>query len=95
MRLSRQEVAHVAELAKLGLREEEIERFSEQLSAILEYMQMLNQLDTEAIPPTAHILGLENRMREDAATFSYPLEDILQNAPATENGSFKVKLILE
>ncbi|MFQ6057318.1 MAG: Asp-tRNA(Asn)/Glu-tRNA(Gln) amidotransferase subunit GatC [Anaerolineae bacterium] len=95
MRLSREEVEHIAELAKLGLTEEEKEKFSQQLSAILEYAQMLQQLDTEAIPPTAQVIALRNVMRPDEVRPSFPREDILANAPAVEEGCFKVHAILE
>lgn len=95
MRLSREEVEHIAELAKLGLTEEEVERFSQQLSAILEYAQRLQELDTEAIPPTAQVITLQNVMRPDEVRPSFPREDILANAPAAEKGCFKVHAVLE
>jgi aspartyl-tRNA(Asn)/glutamyl-tRNA(Gln) amidotransferase subunit C len=93
--LSREEVRHVAELAKLGLTEEEKGLFSEQLSAILDYAERLQELDTEDVPPTAHSIPLQNVMRDDEVTSSYPREDILANAPQSEQGSFKVQAVLE
>jgi len=95
MKLSLKEVEHIAELAKLGLTEEEKERFRGQLSAILEYAEMLKELDTDAIPPTATVLPLRNVMRPDEVEPSFPLEDILANAPESEGGYFKVRVILE
>ena len=95
MKLSLAEVEHIAELAKLGLTEEEKEKFREQLSAILEYFEMLQELDTEAIPPTATVLPLRNVMRPDKVEPSFPKEDILANAPNAEDGYFKVRAILE
>jgi len=95
MRLTREEVEHIAELAKLGLSEEEKETFRQQLSAILEYAQKLQELDTEAIPPTAQVITLQNVMRPDEVRPSFLREDILANAPATQDGCFKVKAILE
>lgn len=95
MKLSLAEVEHIAELAKLGLTEEEKERFQEQLSAILEHFEMLQQLDTEAIPPTATVLPLRNVMRPDEVGPSLPPEDVLANAPAVEEDCFKVRAILE
>ncbi len=95
MRLTLAEVEHVAELAKLGLTEEEKERMAEQLSAILEYAEMLQELDTEAIPPTAQVIELRNVMRPDKAAPSFPPEDILANAPQAEGSLFKVRAILE
>ena len=95
MKLTRAEVEHIAELAKLELTEEEKEKFREQLSAILEYAEMLQRLDTEAIPPTATVLPLRNVMRPDEVEPSLPLEDILANAPQAEDSYFKVQAILE
>ena len=95
MGLSREEVRHVAELAKLGLTEEEEGLFSEQLSAILDYAERLQELNTEDVPPTAHSIPIQNVMRDDEVTTSYPREDILANAPQSEQGSFKVQAVLE
>ncbi|MGQ9628623.1 MAG: Asp-tRNA(Asn)/Glu-tRNA(Gln) amidotransferase subunit GatC [Anaerolineae bacterium] len=95
MKLSLEEVEHIAELAKLGLTEEEKEKFRGQLSAILEYAERLQKLDTEAIPPTATVLPLRNVMREDEVEPSFPREKILSNAPDREDGYFRVKAILE
>jgi aspartyl-tRNA(Asn)/glutamyl-tRNA(Gln) amidotransferase subunit C len=94
-KLSRAEVEHIAELAKLSLTEEEKEKFREQLSAILEYAEILQRLDTEAIPPTATVLPLQNVMAVDEVRPSFPREDILYNAPQTEDSCFKVRAILE
>ena len=95
MALTREEVAHIAELAKLGLTEEEMERFREQLSAILDYAAMLQQLDTAAIPPTASVLDLQNVMRADEVRPSMPRGDVLANAPDVEAGQFRVRAVLE
>ncbi len=94
-KLSRVEVGHIAELAKLSLTDEEKERFGEQLSAILEYAEILQRLDTKAIPPTATVLPLRNVMVADGVRPSLSREDILANAPEAENGCFKVPAILE
>jgi aspartyl-tRNA(Asn)/glutamyl-tRNA(Gln) amidotransferase subunit C len=95
MKLSRAEVEHIAELAKLELTEEEKIKFCKQLSAILEYAEMLQQLDTEAIPPTATVLPLQNVMRPDEVAPSFSQEDILSNAPDAAEGCFRVRAILE
>ena len=94
-KLSHDEVAHIAELAKLSLTDEEREKFREQLSAILEYAATLQRLDTEAIPPTATVLPLRNVMSADQVRPSFPREDVLANAPEAERGCFKVRAILE
>lgn len=95
MSLTREQVAHIAELAKLGLTEEEMEQFREQLSAILEYAARLQELDTAAIPPTASVLDLQNVMRPDRVRPSMPREDVLANAPDQEAGQFRVRAVLE
>ncbi len=95
MKLSLTEVEHIAELAKLGLTDEEKTTFREQLSAILEYAERLNQVDTSTIPPTPTVLPLRNVMREDAAQPSLPQEDVLANASGTAEGCFRVKAILD
>jgi aspartyl-tRNA(Asn)/glutamyl-tRNA(Gln) amidotransferase subunit C len=95
MALTRQQVEHIADLAKLGLTEEEIERFREQLSAILDYAAMLNHLDTGGIPPTASVLPLRNVVRTDVARPALSQADALANAPSAEGGYFQVKAVLE
>lgn len=95
MKLSREQVLHIAELAKLGLTEEETERFAEQLSAILDYAEMLNRLDTSAIPPTAQAIFQRNVTRADEVRGSLSPDEILANAPQREGNYFQVKAILE
>ena len=95
MKLSREEVQHIAELAKLALSEEEQAVYQEQLSAILEYFERLQELDTEAIPPTAAVGQVSSVMRADEAKAPFPRESILANAPAAEKGCFKVPAVLE
>ena len=94
MRLSRKEVQHIAELARLALSDDELSLYQEQLSAILEYFERLGELDTEAIPPTASVLSLRSVMRDDEAKPSFPREDILANAPDSDRGCFKVPAVL-
>ncbi len=95
MPLSREEVQHLARLARVGLSEDDIARFREQLSEILDYFQRLRQLDTDDVPPTAHTLPLHNVMREDEPRPSYNKEDVLANAPQREEDLFRVCTILE
>jgi aspartyl-tRNA(Asn)/glutamyl-tRNA(Gln) amidotransferase subunit C len=95
MSLNRAEVKHIAELAKLQLTEAEEALYQEQLSDILDYMQRLNTLDTEAIPPTATVLPLHSVMREDVPRPSLPVDEVLANAPARAGDSFEVRVILE
>jgi len=95
MALTREQVEHVAELAKLGLTEDEIEIYRQQLSDILDYAAILERLDTRHIAPTASVLPLQNVIREDMAEPSLSQDDALANAPAVEDGFFQVKAILE
>ena len=95
MPLSLAEVEHVAELARLGLTDEEKALFRGQLSAILDYAAVLQSVDTSAIPPTATVLPLRNVMRDDAARPSLPQEDVLANAPDARDGFFAVAAILQ
>ena len=95
MKLSPEQVEHVAKLAQLALSDEEKELFREQLSSILGYAERLNELDTDEIPPTATVLPLENIMRDDQVQPSLPQEDALANAPAALDGRFQVPVVLE
>ena len=95
MSITRQDVQHIAELAKLNLSDAEEALYQEQLSAILDYAQRLNALDTEAIPPTATVLPLHSIMRDDVARPSLPVDEILANAPARSGDAFEVHVILE
>jgi aspartyl-tRNA(Asn)/glutamyl-tRNA(Gln) amidotransferase subunit C len=87
--LSRSDVEHVAFLARLGLSDDELDRLEGQLNHILEQYAKLAELDTEAIPPTAQTIELENILRDDVVTASLPPEAVLANAPA-RSGDFVV-----
>ena len=95
MKLSLEQVEHIAELAKLRLTPEEKERYREQLSAILDYADTLQELDVTGIEPMSHAVVLTSIMRPDAPRESYPEQDILANAPDEEDGQFRVQAILE
>jgi len=95
MAISREQVEHVAHLARLGLSDEEIDRLQHQLSQILGHMQAIDQLDTSAIPPTAQVIEVTSVMRDDETRQSAPAEEILQNAPRREGAFFKVPPVLE
>lgn len=95
MTLSREEVDRVAMLARLGLTPEERERMRLELSSIMEHIDRLNEIDTEAISPTAQVIVLQNVMRDDEVRPSLPLEDVLKNAPQHEDNMFKVNAVLE
>ncbi len=95
MKLSRADVEHIAELARLTLSDEEKALYQEQLSAILAYFEKLQELDTAVISPTATVLPLHSVMREDEPRPPTPREDILANAPAAEDGCFEVPAVLD
>ncbi len=94
MELSSEEVQHIAMLARIGLSAEEVETLRSQLSGILAHVNQLNELDTEAIPPTAQVVALSNVFAADEARPSFPPEAMLANAPDREGDSFKVKAVL-
>jgi aspartyl-tRNA(Asn)/glutamyl-tRNA(Gln) amidotransferase subunit C len=95
MKLSYEQVRHIAWLARLGLSEEEVEKFSLQLSNILENFEILKQVNTADAPPATHTVPLQNVLRKDEIIESYPQADILSNAPKREENCFKVQAILE
>jgi aspartyl-tRNA(Asn)/glutamyl-tRNA(Gln) amidotransferase subunit C len=90
MAITREQVAHVARLARLALTEEELERFGEQLSAILEAVGKVAELDLADVPPTSHPLDLVNVFGEDESHASLTLDEALANAPDPEGGFFAV-----
>ena len=95
MKLSREEVLHIARLARLGVTDEDVERLSEQLSNILENFAALREVDTENVPPTAQSVALQNVTRDDTVEPSMLPEDVLANAPLQEQDHFKIKAVLE
>ena len=95
MAISRADVQHVAHLARLGLTDDELDRFAEQLSHVLQAMETLREVDTSAIPPTAQVIPLRNVMRDDVARPSWPVEEIAKNAPRQQQGQFVVPEVFE
>ena len=95
MKLTLEQVNHVAELARLGLSEEEKARLTTELSKILDYIDQLDQLDTSNVEPTAQVGGLTDVFRGDEDRPSLPAEAALQNAPSREGPYFKVRAMQE
>lgn len=93
--IDRKTVMHIAKLARLGLKEEEIDVLGQQLSVILEHIAILQEADVSGISPTAHASRLQNVTREDTPRPSYPPEVLLANAPAQEENCLKVRAVLE
>lgn len=95
MKITRKDVEHVALLSRLEIAESDIEKFTGQLDAILEYVDVLEKVNTEGVEPTAHVLPLKNVMRPDEVRASLPRDLALSNAPEQEDGYFKVPKIME
>lgn len=93
--IDRKTVMHIAKLARLGLKEEEIDILGQQLSVILENIAILQEADVSGVSPTAHASRLHNIMRDDIPQPSYPPEVLLANAPAQEENCLKVRAVLE
>jgi len=88
--IDREQVLHVARLARLRLSEEEVERMRDELSTILDHIEKLNELDLTEVDPTSHVVQLENVLREDVPRPSLPREKALEQAPDAAAGGFRV-----
>jgi aspartyl-tRNA(Asn)/glutamyl-tRNA(Gln) amidotransferase subunit C len=88
--ISRDDAVHVARLARLSLTDDELDTMVGQLSSILEHVQALSDLDLAAVEPTAHALDVRNVTRPDEPRPSWPLDEVLANAPAPQDGAFRV-----
>jgi aspartyl-tRNA(Asn)/glutamyl-tRNA(Gln) amidotransferase subunit C len=88
--IDRDQVLHVARLARLRLSEPEIERMSRELSSVLDHIEKISELDLEGVEPTTHVVQLENVMRADQPRESWPRERILEGAPDVAQGGFRV-----
>jgi aspartyl-tRNA(Asn)/glutamyl-tRNA(Gln) amidotransferase subunit C len=95
MKITREQVEHVARLARLELSDAEKELFTGQLDGILAYVDKLNKLDTSGIVPTAHAVPMENAFREDVVTASLGVERALANAPDRSESFFRVPKVIE
>jgi aspartyl-tRNA(Asn)/glutamyl-tRNA(Gln) amidotransferase subunit C len=88
--IDRDQVLHVARLARLELSEDEVQRMSGELSGILDHIEKINALDLEGVPPTTHVVEVENALRPDEPRDSLPREVALAQAPAVQDGGFLV-----
>ena len=88
--IDRQQVLHVARLARLGLSDEEVDRMSAELSSILEHVDRIGKLDLEGVEPTSHVVALENVLRPDEPRSSLARDTILEPAPDPSGGAFRV-----
>lgn len=94
-RISIEQVKHVANLSRLAVTEQEALQFQKQLDAIITYAQQLNELDTENVEPTTHVLDMKNVWREDVAGKGLPIKEVLKHAPDHEDGQIRVPAIIE
>lgn len=95
MKLTDEEVKRIALLARLGINEDEVEKFRGQLSNILENFEILQEVDTSDIQPTSQVTGLRNIMKDDEVIPSLNQREILANAPQEDDGFFKIRAVLE
>lgn len=95
MKLSREEVLHIARLARVGLSGEEVKDLSRQLSEILEHFTVLQQVNTENVPPTAGAFSAVSVMKDDKKAKSMPQKDVLANAPKKDGDFIRVRAVLE
>ena len=94
MKITRDEIIHVAKLARLHLDDAAVELYTKQLGEILTYMDALNRLDTKGVHPTSHAILINNAFRDDEVKPSMPVERALTNAPEAEDGSFVVPKVI-
>lgn len=95
MRLTEEEVRHVAALARVAMTDDEVELMRSQLSNILEHVSVLNEVDTDGVEPTGHSVDVTSVMRDDEVGDSSPMEDVLANAPSRQDDFIRVKAVLE
>lgn len=93
--ISKEQVKHVANLARLEIDDKEADMFTTQLSSIIKYAEQLNELNTEDVKPTTHVLDLKNVLRKDEPSEWITKEEALKNAPDTQDGLFRVPSIME
>ncbi|GIO22819.1 Asp-tRNA(Asn)/Glu-tRNA(Gln) amidotransferase subunit GatC [Oceanobacillus sp. J11TS1] len=93
--ISKEQVKHVANLARLEFDDDAVEQMADELSAIIEFAEQLNELDTENVEPTTHVLDLKNVMRKDEPRKWITQEEALKNAPDQKDGQIRVPSILE
>ncbi len=94
MKITKDEVIHVADLSRLDLDEDSIDKFAGQIATILEYVDKLRHADTEGVPPTSHAIFLSNAFREDGETVHIDRDMAIANAPEKEDGSFVVPKVI-
>lgn len=95
MAISREQVLHIARLARIELSEDQIEHYREDLNSILKYVDKLEELDLSGVEPTTHAVDLDSRLRDDEVEQRLNHDQVLENAPDTEAGQFRVPKVVE
>ena len=95
MSVSKEDVKHIAKLSKLNLTEKELEKYTNELSSIVDFANELSNINVDGIKPTAHILDIKNVFRKDEVQPSYDREEILKNAPSKDAGCVSVPKVVE
>lgn len=95
MAIDKEQVQYVANLARLKLSDQEIEKLTVDMAKIIEFADKLSDLNTEGVEPTAHILPMNNVFRKDEVKPSYDRDEIIANAPSKENGCYKIVKVVE
>ena len=88
--ISREQVLHVARLARLRLEDDELDRMSRELSSVLDHIEKISELDLDGVPPTSHVVEVENVMRADEPRDSWPRDRVFEGAPDVAEGGFRV-----
>jgi aspartyl-tRNA(Asn)/glutamyl-tRNA(Gln) amidotransferase subunit C len=88
--IDREQVLHVAKLARLNLSDEEVERMASELSGILEHVEHISELDLDGVEPTSHVIALENVLRPDQPRPSWDRDEMLERAPDPASGAYRV-----
>jgi aspartyl-tRNA(Asn)/glutamyl-tRNA(Gln) amidotransferase subunit C len=95
MSISKEEIEHVAKLARLNLSEHEVEKYTKEMSNLIDFVNKLNELDTNGVESTANAIKMQNVFREDKVEKSFERDSILKNAPLKEAGCFRVPKVVD
>ena len=95
IRITSEEIRHLSVLTRISMTDDEVEIMRDQMADILDSIEVLREVDTDGIEPTAHSVGLDSVMREDVSSDSISLEDALSNAPLIEGDFIRVRAVLE
>lgn len=95
MKVDKETVKYIANLSKIKVSEDEIDKYSKDLSQVIQFVEVLNEVNIEGVKPTAHILNIQNVFRKDEVKPSYDRDELLANAPSKEAGCYSVPKVVE